>query len=186
MPSKQTALRLVVLTALIVLLVQGVVFTTPSLRFWEKQAPQNAPQAHAAHPLLSIALPDLAQQPQSLAQWSGHVLVLNFWATWCGPCKEEMPMLDALQQEWDSKGVRFVGIGIDEAENMKTWLKSRPMHYPQWVGNDQTLMLTAPYGNATQGVPFTAVFSAQGDLVAEKLGAITEKELSGIIANALK
>jgi len=95
-------------------------------------------------------------------------------------------MLDALQQEWDSKGVRFVGIGIDEAENMKTWLKSRPMHYPQWVGNDQTLMLTAPYGNATQGVPFTAVFSAQGDLVAEKLGAITEKELSGIIANALK
>lgn len=95
-------------------------------------------------------------------------------------------MLDALQKEWGPKGVQFVGIGIDEPENMQAWLKKRPMHYPQWVGNDQTLMLTAPYGNATQGVPFTAVFSAQGDLVAEKLGALTEKELSGIIANALK
>ncbi len=157
-----------------------------SLNYW-KPSPtpprlsQNTPPA-----LLQMSLPDLGHRLQPLQQWQGRVLVVNFWATWCEPCKDEMPMLDHMQANWPTSQVQFVGIGVDEREAIVQYLKFQPMRYPMLVGNQETLDVTAAYGNAQSGIPFTLVFSPAGDLVLHKLGRITEPELRNAILTATR
>src|ERR1700716_3920813 len=76
---------------------------------------RNRPDATA---LLALSLPDTQGNPQSLRQWRGKVLVVNFWATWCGPCREEMPEFVRAQRELGSKGLQFVGIAVDQPDKV--------------------------------------------------------------------
>lgn len=148
---------------------------------------QSAPIAaspDAAALLRELTLPDLQQRPQSLRQWKGRVLVINFWATWCEPCKEEIPMLNQLQQTLGERQVRFVGIGVDEPSAILDYTQRQPFHYPVLTGTDQALALTRSLGNPQQGIPFTLVFDAQGHTVLEKLGRMQESELRQAIAAA--
>ena len=80
-------------------------------------APSAAGQSAAA--LIGVTLPDADGKDQSLAQWSGKVLVVNFWATWCAPCREEMPMFVRLQRERGPNGLQFVGIAVDQADKVR-------------------------------------------------------------------
>jgi thiol-disulfide isomerase/thioredoxin len=71
--------------------------------------------------LLGIALPDASGRQEALAQWKGKVLVVNFWATWCTPCREEMPEFVAAQNELGARGLQFVGIAIDDADKVRQY-----------------------------------------------------------------
>jgi thiol-disulfide isomerase/thioredoxin len=73
---------------------------------------------------MALTLPDLEGRPQAMAQWRGKVLVVNYWASWCAPCVEEMPAFSRLQGQYAAQGVQFVGIGIDEVDNMRTFVKA--------------------------------------------------------------
>ncbi|NDU92228.1 MAG: TlpA family protein disulfide reductase [Ferrovum sp.] len=156
-----------------------------SLHYWGRDESQSERPKTSLSPILTLSLPDLGQQNQSLHQWQGRVLVVNFWAAWCEPCKDEMPMLKEIQAAWPVDQVRFVGIGIDDREALRAYLQQQPMNYPMLVGTQDTLDMTGPYGNAQQGIPFTLVFDRNGEIVLKKLGRIQASELRQAILIAI-
>lgn len=114
---------------------------------------------------------------QTLAQWRGKVVVLNFWATWCGPCREEMPMLDALRSQWRNQGVEVVGIALDQPVEVQNFLRSLRIGYPVLLGDADTLSLMRSLGNRTGGLPFTVILDRQGKVVARLTGKLSEQNL---------
>ena len=177
-------LKLIILIVLAFALWEGIAIYH-SLNYWKHDDSRAEPGQTAISPILALTLPDLEERNQALRQWQGRVLVVNFWAAWCEPCKDEMPMLKQAQGAWPTDQVRFVGIGIDDREALRAYLKQHPMNYPMLVGNHDTLTMTGPYGNAQEGIPFTLVFGRNGEIVLGKLGRIEEPELRQAILTAI-
>lgn len=134
-------------------------------------------EATAASAIFDLVLADLKGQTLSLGQWRGKVLVVNYWATWCHPCREEMPGFSRLQDKYRDKGVQFVGISIDTADKIIEFQKTTPVSYPLLIGDIGVMENSAKLGNARQALPFTAVLDRQGQLFSTKLGRLTEPEL---------
>ncbi|MCK9380211.1 MAG: TlpA family protein disulfide reductase [Sulfuritalea sp.] len=133
--------------------------------------------ATSALPIFELVLADLKGQSQGIGQWRGKVLVVNYWATWCPPCLEEMPGFSRLQDKYRDKGVQFVGISIDNAAKILEFEKTTPVSYPLLIGDIGVMEKSAALGNTRQALPFTAVFDRQGRLSATKLGRFTEADL---------
>jgi thiol-disulfide isomerase/thioredoxin len=127
--------------------------------------------------IFDVKLNDLQGQPQDLGQWRGKVLVVNYWATWCQPCREEMPGFSRLQDKYRDKGIQFIGISIDDAAKIVEFQKETPVTYPLFIGDIGIMKNSADLGNTRQALPFTAVFDRQGKLAMTKLGRLSEKEL---------
>ena len=117
--------------------------------------------------------------------WQGKVLVVNFWASWCPPCVEEMPALDKLQQEYLQKNVLFVGIGIDSPSNIREFLQKTPVSYPIVIGGLEGSNLSKQMGNSQGALPYTVIISPNGKSTYTKLGKISEEELRKAIDSAL-
>ena len=139
---------------------------------------QVQPDQTQADAVLRLTLPDLDGRPQALAQWRGKVLVVNYWASWCAPCVEEMPTLSRLQREYAMRGVQFVGIGVDEADNLRKFLKATPVAYPVLVGD---VAGTQTPGLQIRGLPYTLVIDRDGRIAAGRLGRIDEATLDPIL-----
>lgn len=118
-------------------------------------------------------------------EWRGKVLVVNFWASWCPPCVEEMPTLDQLQAEFLSKNVLFVGIGIDSPSNIRQFLEMTPVSYPIVIGGLEGSALSKQMGNSQGALPYTIIIDAKGKATSSKLGKISEEELRKAIKSAL-
>lgn len=132
--------------------------------------------------LFDLALTNTSGQAQNFRQWQGKVLVVNYWATWCQPCREEMPGFSRLQDKYRGNGVQFVGISTDEADKITEFQKSIPVNYPLLIGDMAVMASSAKLGNARQGLPFTAVFDRQGELVMTRLGRWIESDLDPKLA----
>ncbi|HQT41717.1 TlpA disulfide reductase family protein [Polynucleobacter sp. es-EL-1] len=117
--------------------------------------------------------------------WRGKVLVVNFWASWCPPCVEEMPTLDQLQAEFLPQNVLFVGIGIDSPSNIRQFLEMTPVSYPIVIGGLEGSALSKQMGNAQGALPYTIIIDAKGKATSSKLGKISEEELRKAIKSAL-
>ena len=135
-----------------------------------------------ALPIYELVLADLKGQSQGLGQWRGKVLIVNYWATWCLPCREEMPGFSRLQDKYRDKGVQFVGISIDTADKIVEFQKATPVTYPLLIGDMAVMENSAKLDNSRQALPFTAVFDREGRLVATKLGRLSEPELDRQLA----
>jgi thiol-disulfide isomerase/thioredoxin len=118
-------------------------------------------------------------------KWRGKVLIVNFWASWCPPCVEEMPTLDKLQGDFKSQNVLFVGIGIDSPSNIREFLEKTPVSYPIVIGGLEGSNLSKQMGNSQGALPYTIVINAQGKATNSKLGKISEEELRKSIKSAL-
>lgn len=140
------------------------------------ETPENT-SGQAAIRLLTAPFKGMDGKPRSLAEWRGRILVVNFWATWCPPCRAEIPGFSRLSDEFASNGVQFVGIAVDDETLVRTFSAERPLRYPILLGDPDALSLTAPLGNPTQGLPFTAVIDRTGRLALVKLGAFGEDDL---------
>lgn len=112
-----------------------------------------------------------------LATWQGKPLVINFWATWCPPCVEEMPLLDAFFQQNRSKGWQMLGIAIDQPSQVRRFLAQRPVQYPIALGGLDGMQLGEKLGNASGSLPFTVVLAADGRLIQAKLGKLSANEI---------
>ena len=151
----------------------GYRISTPEIRFDSPATPTSS--------IFDVKLNDLQDQPQILGQWRGKVLVVNYWATWCPPCREEMPGFSRLQGKFRDKGVQFVGISIDDASKIVEFQKETPANYPLLIGDIGAMKNSADFGNTQQALPFTAVFDRQGKLILTKLGRLSEKELEPVL-----
>jgi len=117
--------------------------------------------------------------------WQGKVLVVNFWASWCPPCVEEMPTLDLLQKDFLQQNVLFVGIGIDSPSNIREFLKNTPVLYPIVIGGLEGSALSKQMGNTSGALPYTLIINSKGKAVYSKLGKISEDELRKAIKSAI-
>lgn len=143
-------------------------------------------EADAASKLLALQLPDLAGKSQSLSQWKGQVLVVNFWATWCPPCLKEIPEFVAVSEKMAAKGVQFVGISIDKPDKVKVFREDNGVSYPLLIAGLETMDLANDFGNRAKGLPFTVILDREGRLHHVKLGPLSGDELEDIIQTALE
>jgi thiol-disulfide isomerase/thioredoxin len=139
----------------------------------------------AVSALTRIELPDLAGKPTTLEQWRGRVLVVNFWASWCAPCREEIPGLLRVQQRFASNGVQVVGIAVDSVEKSRQAAGEMGITYPVLVGGLAVIDITRRLGNRAGGLPYTVVLDREGRLVTTHLGIISERQLEELLRPAL-
>lgn len=140
---------------------------------------------NAAISLDQINLPDLDGNKQSLSQWQGKVLLVNFWATWCPPCREEIPVFLSLRKKFSSDGFEVVGISIDDANKVKQYRRSMQIDYPLLDGEQSGMPLMVSLGNPTGGLPFSVLYDRSGDVVQIKTGAYGHQELQDLIEKLL-
>ncbi|MEO5626376.1 MAG: TlpA disulfide reductase family protein [Dokdonella sp.] len=129
-----------------------------------------------------IHLPDAEGHAQGLAQWNGKLILLNFWASWCGPCREEMPLLDHTQQRLAARGLQIVGVAADSALAAKDFLASHPVSYPILIDDPDALApngrdVSAIYGNTRNVLPYSVLVGRDGRIVAQRFGNFTEDSL---------
>src|SRR5215813_1491241 len=143
------------------------------LALWDRKAPD-------ARELLALSLPDTQGAPQPLSQWQGKVLLVNFWATWCGPCREEMPEFVKAQRDFGPKGLQVVGIAIDQPDKVKQFAKELELNYPALIASYETLDVAKPLGDSLLGLPFTVVLDRQGRVAHTQLGPMKPSQLRTI------
>jgi len=141
-----------------------------------RYAPQ-APAAPAVAALWQLGFPDIRGREQPLSQWRGQVVVLNFWASWCAPCREEMPDFVALRTQYRPQGVEFVGIAIDNSANVAQFLQRQPVNYPILIGEGAANSLARQLGNPSGALPFTIVLDRDGNIVLSHLGRLPRAKL---------
>jgi len=117
-------------------------------------------------------LPDANGQPFPLQRLAGQPLIVNFWATWCPPCIEEMPELSELHHELQPRGLRMVGIGIDSANKIADFSAKRPVSYPLLVAGMGGTELGRHFGNTVGALPFMVLISAGGAVAQRILGRV--------------
>jgi thiol-disulfide isomerase/thioredoxin len=136
--------------------------------------------------LLSSAFPDLSGRPRRLLEWQGRVLLCNFWATWCAPCREETPMLAQVREKYASNSIEFVGIGIDLPDKIRQFVMEYAVGYPILVADTKAIGLMRGLGNPGGALPFTVVLDRTGAVTYRKLGALSRPELEGNLVGLLR
>lgn len=137
--------------------------------------------------MLEAAFPDLDGRPHLLGEWKGKILIVNFWASWCPPCVEEMPEFAKLQQEFGPKGVQFVGILVDdEPDAARAFLKAAPVNYPILDGNVGGRAWASKLGDHVEALPFSVVFNLGGELIHTEIGRFSRDEVLAQIMPLLK
>jgi thiol-disulfide isomerase/thioredoxin len=155
----------------------AVLFATAGAWYGNHRSMPAAAQSSPVTSLFAQTLPDLADKPQPLAQWRGKPLLVNFWATWCAPCVQEMPELSALQTEMGETSLRIVGIGIDSPANIREFAKKVPVTYPLYVGGMGGSELSRQMGNQAGGLPFSVLIGADGSIRKTYLGRLKMDEV---------
>ena len=138
-----------------------------------------------AEALFSARLTDLSGSPRTLNEWRGHVLVVNFWATWCPPCREEIPGLVRARDKLLSSNVEFVGIAIDQAAKVVDFARNVRVSYPLLMADATGLDLVRTLGNPSGGLPFTVVLDRKGMVAHRNLGSITQQKIEDQVAPML-
>jgi thiol-disulfide isomerase/thioredoxin len=135
--------------------------------------------------LLALSLPDVQGKDQPIAQWKGKVLVVNFWATWCEPCREEMPRFIKMQEELGANGFQFVGIAIDQPDKVRRFATEIQLNYPALIGGYGAIELSKSFGNQFGALPFTVVMDRAGRIVHTQLGPLKDVQLRSIISQLI-
>jgi thiol-disulfide isomerase/thioredoxin len=146
-----------------------------------------APPAEEEKASLPQILPDFTLadrdgQPRSIKSWQGKSMVVNFWATWCGPCRKEIPLLKELQQAHEAAGVQIVGVAVDYRDDVLKYAKEMEINYPILIGEQDGLDAVGKFGLQSVGFPFTVFTDNQGRIVSYHLGELTKAQANVLLA----
>jgi len=148
--------------------------------------PVQAAEATPTAPFFAASLWDLQDQPLALSTLRGKPLLVNFWARWCGPCREEIPELESAYRKLKASGLVMVGIAIEEEPvKVQEFAAAYKMSYRVLMGKDKGLEIMRDLGNTRAGLPFTVAIDRDGRIVDTKLGAMREGDLDHMLG-ALK
>jgi thiol-disulfide isomerase/thioredoxin len=136
----------------------------------------------AAGRLLSASFPDAAGRPRRLGEWLGRPVLFNFWATWCAPCREEVPLLVDFRATHSTQGVEVVGICADQAVKMLEFAAIYKISYPLLVADAAVFELLRKIGNAAAALPYSLFVDPKGTVAYTKAGAVTREDLEKVLA----
>ena len=145
----------------------------------------SAVQDVSSEPIFAASFKDLDDKLQPLKQWRGKVVVLNFWAPWCPPCRAEIPGFIELQNRYRERGLVFVGLALDEKINVQAFADEMGINYPVLLGEMDGVDLARKIGNRLGGLPFTVVIDRNGKIADSELGGVSSERLEKIVAPLL-
>jgi thiol-disulfide isomerase/thioredoxin len=149
--------------------------------YFNRTSQPAAPAESGALALMRTALVDLGGKPQQLEQWRGKVLVVNFWATWCVPCREEIPALLRVQKKHVAKSVKIVGIALDNVDKVREYAAEMKIDYAVLIGSMETMAIAKDLGNRAGVLPYTVVLDRTGKVAHTHAGALTESALDAVL-----
>jgi thiol-disulfide isomerase/thioredoxin len=137
--------------------------------------------ATLAETVPTFQLADRSGQPRSLQDWAGKALIVNFWATWCAPCRREIPLLQRIARERAADGFEVIGIAVDFRDKVLAYADEMQIEYPLLIGEQDALDAAAAFGIEAVGFPFTVFSDRQGRIVTAHMGELTEAEAEVIL-----
>lgn len=129
----------------------------------------------------AFKLTDIDGVERDLSDWSGKHRLLNFWATWCAPCRREIPLLKAFQDEHGGNGFQIIGIAVDFPEQVSAYAETAEFNYPILVGQEDAMAVAESSGVQFVGMPFTMIVARDGELLNTHIGEIRDAHLEHIV-----
>jgi thiol-disulfide isomerase/thioredoxin len=160
----------------------GLAFAAIGAFFGLKRIEPTPPHSPAVANLLAQSMEDVSGQMQPLSQWQNKALIVNFWATWCAPCVDEMPELSQLQNEIAPSGMQIIGVGIDSSANIRQFASKHNISYPLYTGGVSGTDLARQFGNQAGGLPFTVLVGRDGQVKKTYLGRLKLEQLKKDLA----
>lgn len=145
--------------------------------------PVARPEVPETRPDFSLA--DSAGVTRSIAEWDGQALMINFWATWCPPCRREIPLLNSLRAQYAPRGFEVIGIAVDFRDDVVNYMATTPIDYPVLIGEQDGLDVAKSFGMETMGFPFTVFTDRAGRIVTVHVGELHEAQ-AGVILSAVE
>jgi thiol-disulfide isomerase/thioredoxin len=147
----------------------------------------SASEVAVPRPLVPARLPDfslkdLTGRSISISAWSGKSLVVNFWATWCGPCRREIPLLKTIAAEWAGRDLKVIGIAVDYPDKVRDFAGQFKIDYPVLIGDQDALDVAAKFGMASPAFPFTVFTDRRGEVVALFVGELHRPQVDFILS----
>lgn len=133
----------------------------------------------------SVSLTDLAGAPQRVDAIDAPLRLINFWATWCPPCREEIPLLVQIQNHYRAQGLHIIGIAVDQPDAVAEFGTLMGINYSSWIADDP-FALMQHYGNRDGALPYSVLLRRDGSVISRKLGPYSPAELTKIVEDALK
>lgn len=133
----------------------------------------------------AFSLPDLDGRLRAAAEWDGKVVALNFWASWCPPCLEEIPAFVSLQAQHQAAGLQFVGLALEPPATARRFAAEREMNYPVLTGAAEVIKLARAYGNHIGALPFTVFIDRTGRVASAHPGPLSREEAEELIVSLL-
>lgn len=148
-------------------------------------AVQLSQQELTGTPAPDFTLFDVKGQQRNVSEWKGKVLVINFWATWCPPCLEEIPHFIELQEKYGEQGLQFVGIALEGVDEVLVFAEQQGINYPLLVGEQEVIKLAGKFGNLIGGLPYTVILDRDGSISFIKQGPLSISEADHEITSLL-
>ena len=137
--------------------------------------------AITSEPLTHWSFNDLEGRERHMSEWAGKLLVVNFWATWCPPCRKEIPTFIALQERYAADGVQFVGIALDRVDAVSQYATEHGMNYPVLVGEAAVADYMRALGNTIGALPFSVLIGRDGAILATHQGEWHEPDVEAAL-----
>ncbi|MEO0995877.1 MAG: TlpA disulfide reductase family protein [Pseudomonadota bacterium] len=135
---------------------------------------------------LGQALPSLSGETRALADWNGSVRIVNFWATWCAPCRREIPLLKDIQHEHGAAGLQVVGVAMDTLDAVTEFSTDEPFNYPVLLAEEEAYGLAQSFGVDVMALPLTLFLAPDGTLVNAHIGEFHASEAEDVVPVLLK
>lgn len=133
-----------------------------------------------------FSLKDSRDESRRISEWNGKVLLLNFWATWCPPCRKEIPELIALQEDYKDRGLQIVGIAIDELGATQEFANKAGINYPTLTGEAEAIQVALSYGNTSGALPYTVIVDRNNRIAFTQPGQVHRDEIENLLRRLLR
>lgn len=178
-------LRIIRITAILLIFMLGGLYVSTYLRMEHRDAPAPAAVQTDLTPtvetLPEFSLPDLRDEVRSISEWSGRPLIINFWATWCAPCRREMPLLQALHVERETDPLEVIGIAVDRMNAVDRFISESGVTYPILVGQQDAMDIAEQFGAEFVALPFTVFTAEDGHVLWLHMGELHRDQLRIIL-----
>jgi len=148
-------------------------------KYLHKKQDTNNPMLGLTRPEFSAL--DLSDAKRNIKEWDGKIIMLNFWATWCPPCKKEIPDFIELQKTYGNQGLQIIGIAVDDKDAVKEYAEAMSMNYPVLVTGGDGVQLAQRYGNVAGVLPYTVIINREGEISTTIRGELSKIRAKGLL-----